>query len=219
MSLLKYPVGLLGLAFPVRWTPNFFNMPSAIASSGSSIDISLASTPLHTFELTYEFLRSDSVNQEMQAVMGFFLAAKGTSGRFLFQWTDDYIATGTLIGVGDGVTTDYVITRTFGQSFSPGVYPYGSGAEPVGMVDLSHTVNVYLAGVLQSGTSYDIVTTTPGNQILHFHSAPPNTDIITMDFQFYYYCRFAENILSFERFTQYHWQIMKVTIQTCRAGA
>lgn len=219
MALIKYPVGLLGTTFPVRWTPQFFNMPTSIAVSGAAIDLGLAATPLHTFELSYEFLRSDSVNQEFQAVLGFFLSQNGTLGRFLYSNSDDFSTTGTLIGVGDGTITDFVITRTLGQTFTPGVYPYGFGAEPVGMVDGSHSIAVYLNGTLQSGTTYDVISTAPANQILHFHSPPGGGDIITMDFQFFYYCRFADNAIVFERFLKYHWSVAKVTIQTCRKGA
>jgi|SRR5579859_1139411 len=201
----------VAVAFPFRWTPMFFNLPSSIAASGAAIDAALAATPLHTFELTYNFLRSTFALGEFQTLMGFFLSMRGTVGRFLLSNPDDYIVTGQHIGVGDGSTTVFPIVRTYGTTG-------GSGTENVGAIDVTGpTITVYLNGTPTS--AYTLQTTVPGGQTITFTSAPAGGVVITMDFQFLYYCRFSENNYTFEKQFNQVWSLSKVTLQSCRAGA
>ncbi len=211
-----YPLAfalLPGLTYNVNWAPEFFNMPSAIAASGASIDVALASAPLHTFELKYNFFRDYLAPSEFKQMMGFWLRLGGTVGRFLFLNPDDNKVVGQAVATTDGVLSTFgPIPRTFGVGAN-------SGTEPVGALDLTATVNVYLNGVLQDPATYQLLTSAPCNQQVKFLSTPGAGLAISMDFSFFYYCRFADNQATFEKFMDKLWQLSKVSIQSCRAGA
>jgi hypothetical protein len=212
VTIAFYPV-LRGLAFPFKWTPTFFNMPSSIATSGASIDVGLAQFPLHTFELTYEWLPdAGSGLTDFRNLLGFFMTQGGTLGRFWYQNPDDNTVLGGFVGTGDGITT------LFGPI--PRLIANTALAEPVGLIAPgTFGLNVYLNGVLQSSSGYTIGTTVPLNQTITFGTAPGAGVVITMDFVFYYYCRFADNIVTFEKFSYERWLVSKVTLQSCRQGA
>jgi hypothetical protein len=208
-----YPSNLPGLAFNVKWTPQFFNMPSQIASAGASIDLAYADTPLHEFELIYEFLRDNFGQTEFKTMMGFFLKLGGTVGRFLFRNPDDYIATAEYIATTDGFATLYgPVTRTFGT----GDY---TASESVGWVDLTAPVKIYLDGIEQGSSAAYVLQTTPGDVRIKFTAAPTIGQVITMDFNFYYYCKFMDNIASFEKFMNQIWTLPSIRIGSCRPGA
>jgi hypothetical protein len=228
MSLPVYPLPTAtpGLAYNVKWEPVFFNMPSAITATGASIDIALAATPLHNFELVYEFARDYfplSGNTEFRTLFGFFLVLGGSAGRFAFSNPDDNVVVGQGVGTGNGSITTFTLTRTFVASLAAGVN------EPIGIIDLTHTfpngfaVNVYKdvgAGpAIVSPGAYNIVSTTPMNQQLVFTSAPASGALITIDMYYYYYCRFTDNKLTFNKFLNQIWDLSKVSIQSCRLGA
>lgn len=226
MTLVQYPTqaNLPGLGFGIKWTVEFFNMPSAVAVSGASIDLAYAATPLHTFELTYNFLRDQygaaplipSVGQsEFKALMGFFMAVGGSAGRFTFLNPDDYTMTLQPLGTTDGVTSIWQIVRTLGT----GAYAGSDGTEPVGVVDTTQPVSVYLNGALVSSSVYAIVTTSPCNQLVQFIAPPTSGQSVEISCSYLYYCRFLENSLSFEKMYNDVWNATKVVIQSCRAGA
>lgn len=237
MTLKQYPVlvantvpsYLIGIGFTQKWTPLFFNQ-SQKAINGASIDIGLAATPLHQFELTYELLRDfrgtpyDSANYEFQRLFGFYTQMNGSLGRFLFFNPDDQFSLATPIGTGDGTTTTFTITRSFGDAVI-----YTANPEPVGQIALSiqplgypstfGNPVVYLNGVVQSSGSYTLSTAVPGNNTITFSAAPGAGVAITMDVGYYYYCQFVEDSLQFEKFSGARWQIASVKLQSCRAGA
>lgn len=233
MTLPIYPPApdLPGLGYSVFWTPEFFNAPSAIAVSGASIDLALASTPLHTFELIYNFVRDGTPlpagghpafysNSEFKELMGFFLQMQGTPGRFLFSNPDDYFVTSQYVATANGTDRNYFpIQRRFGGGAHQFV-----GTEPVGYVDTSNTVNVYLdtggGPVLKVyGVDYTIDQTMPCNQRIQFTNPPANGAVISIDCQYFYYCRLLDNKVTFEKYLNGIWRVQKVTIQSCRQGA
>lgn len=207
MTLATFdPTQFPGFGFPFSWTPDFFNLPSAVTSSGASIDLGIAQYPLHTFEMSFELLRDFGGSPtEFKKLIGFFTQQGGTIGRFWFINPDDNTVTGGFVGTGDGTTTSFLI----GRSLQGVIY------EPVGLVDPN---NVYLNGVLQtSGFTVDI--TTPMRQTITFASAPGAGVVVTMDFFFSYYCRLSENGLTFDKFSSQRWSVAKVKMQSCRFGA
>lgn len=210
-----YPA-LPGLTFNVKWTPQFAAMPTQVMSNMANIDLALSNIPIHEFELNYDFLRDgvlwNTGSSEFKTMMGFFLQIGGPAGRFLFKNPDDFTVAGQAIGTTDGVTSVWTIQRTFGAG------GFG-GTEPVGFVDTGSTVNVYLDGTLQSPSTYDIVTTQPGLQQLKFHSTPATGHAITMDFNYWYYCKFSDGNTTFEKFLDHIWLTSSIKIRTCLAGA
>jgi len=206
---------LPGLGFSVKWTPVFAAMQSQVTDNLANIDLALASTPIHEFELTYEFLRDGTSwsagSAEFRTMMGFLLLIGGPAGRFFFKNPDDYTVTGQAIGTTDGATNVWNIVRTFGVGANV-------GTEMVGGVDTLSTVNVYLDGVLQSPTAYSILTVTPGQNQLQFASTPGAGHAITMDFNYYYYCKFPDPV-TLEKFLNRVWSISSIKLRSCRPGA
>lgn len=218
MTLPIYPDATIlpGFAFSTTWSPRFFNMPTETTATGADIDLALAQYPVHTFELTYDFLRDGwfwpSASLEFKTMMGFFLMVGGTVGRFLFQNPDDNCVAAQQIDVGDGSTTTYgPIFRTFG----------GNGycaSEPVGQVDLTKPVTVRLGNTIQPASSWTVNTEVPLNQTISFASAPPAGTPIIMDFSYFYYCKFPDNSNTFEKFMDRLWLLQKVQIKSLRPG-
>jgi hypothetical protein len=205
-----------------KWTPQFFNQ-SSIAASGASIDLGLAATPLHLFELNYEFLRDTRTLSgntlgpdlsELTTLMGFFLTMRGTLGRFAYQNPADKLAIGAPFAVGDSATNIFTMTRTIQSG-----YTVNAATEPIGFFDPLVNVNVYDNAVLVAPSQYSLTNNQPANQQITFFYIPVAGHILTIDMGYYYYCRFAENIETFEQFTNIHWMATTVKLQSCRKGA
>ena len=224
MTLPVYPDhrALPGLTYSQKWSPKFLNA-TATTATGADIDVGLAQYPLHDFELTYEFLR-DGVRWghggfalptlEFKTMMGFHLAIAGTLGRFLFKNEDDCQVFQNQIGVGDGTTTVFTLTRTFGA----GGY---AASEPVGQVDASQPFNVYLGGSASplSPALYTLSTANPVANTVTFATAPALGQQVSVDMSYFYYCKLAANAQTFEKFMDRLWRLNKVTLHSCRPGA
>lgn len=212
MTLPVYPT-LKGLAYPVKWTPSFVNMPTQTTSDGSDIDLGLADYPLHDFELSYDFLRDYSGLTEFKTLVGFVLQNGGTKGRFLFSHPDDNIVVGQGVGTGDGTTTTFTLVRSFGAGGFAGI-------EPVGMADLTTTFNVKVNGVLKTlGTDYTVDQTTGAANTITFASAPASSAAITVDMSYRYYCKLLSNAQEFDKVWATLWANSKIVLHSCRPGA
>jgi len=224
MSLPVYPSRdlLPGLTYNAKWSPIFFNAPTATTATGADIDLGLAQYPLHAFELTYEMLRDGLgwgagrvlPTLEFRTMMGFHLQAAGALGRFLFRNVDDHRVFQNQIGVGDGAATTFTLTRTFGAN---GYF----GTEPVGQVDTAEPFNVYLAGSATPlpATAYTLSTAAPVANTVTFASPPPSGAAIAVDMSYFYYCKLADNSNTFEKFMERLWMLNKITLHSCRPGA
>lgn len=210
-----YPSNLKGLGFSSHWKPRFLNIKSQVTSSGAEIDLALAGTPLHDFELVYHFLR-DAIptvgTSEYKTLFGFFLAMQGNLNRFAYQNPDDYTVTGQSIGTGDGSTTTFTLQRTYGYS--------NTGTEPIGWLNTAATCNVYVSSVLKTlGTDYTLSTTVGTLQQVVFASAPAASAPITVDMSYFYNCKFQQPGMDFEKFMNQLWSAQKITLRSCRAYA
>lgn len=205
-----YPT-LIGLSYSVTWSPQFFGMPTQKTSSGAELDLALSQDPLHSFELVYSVLSDQFGKVDFKRLMGFFLRVQGSIGRFLFKNPDDHNVQGQVIGTTDGSAHVWKLVRTFGVGDD-------SGTEAVGYLDQTQPFNVYLDGLLQAPSSYDVLTTEAVNQQIDFHATPGGGKQITVDMEYFYYCKFIEPILTFEKFVHQMWEVKKVPIQSCRAG-
>jgi hypothetical protein len=217
MTLPVYPDSsvLKGLGYSAKWSPEFFNAATETTATGADIDLALAQYPLHNFELTYNFLRSwrgpGNTPLEFKTLMGFWLMLGGTQGRFLFRNTDDCFVAAQQVGTGDGVTTVFgPIARTFGANGY-------AASEPVGVIDTTQPVIVRVGGNTQA-SGYMLSTATPLDQTITFAAAPAAGLPITMDFAYFYYCKFAGNANTFEKFADRLWLLQKVSIKSCRPG-
>lgn len=205
-----------GLGYSVKWSPVFFNQ-SVKTVTGASIDIGLSAFPLHNFELIYNFLRIRRPTfDELSAFMGFYALIGGQLGRFYFDWTDDDIVVGQFLGTGDGVNNTFTFGRQLG-SFGGG---FLGPVEPIGQLNLGRTLNVYRNGVLVAPAGYNVNNTVPGNITVGFLAGAPGVGVtVSADFSFYYYCKFADDSPTFEKFVDAIYLNNSVKIQSCRAGA
>ncbi len=187
-------------------------MPTAKAASGAEIDLSISAFPLHQFELTYDYLPDQfTKSRDFKTLLGFFLRLQGNAGRFLFKNPDDHNVTNQFIATTDGVAHLWTLNRTFGDGDN-------AGTEPIGYVDQTQPFNLYLNGVLQPASTYTVLTTSPVNQQVQFVGTPTAGQAITVDMEYFYYCKFADTMLTFEKFLDRLWTIKKVTLQSNRAG-
>lgn len=225
MTLPIYPGRdiLPGLAYGQKWTPKAYNQTS-ITATGVSITVPLSPYPTHTFELDYEILRAGvppfkapwtALNGlELKTLMGLFLAMSGSNGRFLYRNPNDNSVFQNIIGVGDGTTTRFILTRNYGANGNYGV-------EPIGQVNPAYLFDVYLNGSsspMIPTRDYTVDTTTPGANAVVFTSAPPNGQNIAVDMSYFYYCRFDEDTNTFEKFADQMWN-STVVLHSCPAGS
>lgn len=215
-ALPLYPE-LAGLTYNTKWMPKFFNQDQ-VTTTGAALSLALAQYPLHEFELIYSVLRNNIVNvtyggTEFKTMMGFFLQLAGTLGRFRFRNPDDYQVLGQSLGVTDGSTNVFPLYRTFG------VTAY-SASEPIGVVDPTAAITaVYLNGVVVNAGAYHFDTSVPLEQTLIMHNTPTANQALTIDMEYFYYCRFPTSNMTFEKFMQYLWELGQVVIESCRPGA
>jgi uncharacterized protein (TIGR02217 family) len=183
-------------------TKPIFATATLTTVSGVEIRSAQQAFPLWEFEMTYELLADRTQNTvvdpnlalytELQQISGLFLVCRGQYGRFFFTNPTDNSRTGQVIQTGDGVTTSFRVIRSW-ANFS----------EPVGAVNVGEAINVYLDDVLQAPSSWEI-----NSDLTHlvFDSAPSEGAVITMDFFFYYFCRWLEDIQDYEQFFQHLWE-------------
>jgi uncharacterized protein (TIGR02217 family) len=184
MTIPTFPT-LPGLTFPVKKTPTF---QSVLHKSVAGVATVQAMQPyaIYAYELPFEFLRSDSVNLELQTLLGFYQAQRGMALPFHFLDPDDSTVTLQSLGVGDGVTTQFALIRTL-----------VSAVDPILDVDVG-SITVYVNGVSapftvlttsQYGTIYGVnITTPPGGGLA-----------ITATFTYKFLCRFSEDSIDLSK--------------------
>lgn len=203
---------LPGLTFPESWETDFFNTPTQVAASGAEIDLGLSETPLHTFTLAYEFLNDRFGVFEQKLLRGFFGACRGNLGRFLYWLKEDHQVRAQAIGTTDGTTRTYVLKRTYGVGEA-------SWTEPVGYLDQTQTFTVYLDAVPADPSTYTVDVTVPAAQAIIFTSAPAAAKAVTVDMDYFYYCKFKDPKMSLDKFMDALWSGSGIALRSCRAGA
>lgn len=189
--------------------------------SGREVTNSEQIYPLWEFELPFEILRDQSQNQtpfaatlgytDLQTLSGFWVQAGAQFGSFIYQDLTDYSRTDQIIGTGDGATSSFPLVRTFGT-------PPLALVEPIGAIDvrIGKTVNVYLNGIPLSQTGNWWI----GDELrtIRFTTPPGGGVVITMDFDFFYLCRFIEDSLELEEFMTGRWTIKRLRFRSTRRG-
>lgn len=202
--------------FSVHKKPTFATIVQT-AVSGREVTSAQQAYPLWEFELTYEVLREITQNQtpyqnnspftEFQQISELFLACNGQYGRFYYNDPSDNSRFAQELGVGDGTTTNFPIVRT-----------WGSGAlafpEQVGGLNSTEPYVVYLNGTPVSESGNWSISS--DNRTLQFVTAPSAGQIVTMDFFFYYLCRFIEDIEDFEQFYTNLWALKALKFRSVK---
>lgn len=167
--------------------------------SGMETRAALMSYPRYRITLKYEFLRAGAGYPELQQLLGFFNARRGSWDDFLWLDVDDCQATAVGFGTGDGATKVFTISRAF-----------GGFTEPV--QDFVGTPQIYVGGVLK-GSPGDY--TVSGGRVT-FTTAPSAGAALTWSGQFYKRVRFLQDEAEFEQFMQNLWSAKKIELITVK---
>ncbi len=203
-----YPV-LEGLTFSVIKRVKG-SVGAGVATSGREIRVNYWSIPQFEWDLTYAVLADNGASNgttysDIQTLMGFVLNRAGSFSPFYFRDDTDYQVTGQALGIGDGMTKSFAAVRTYGLGDVV-------STQPVGSVNTNVDVAVYLDGVIQEPSSYTVDTSTPCANAIIFNTAPTAGAVVTADFDFYWFCRFKDDVQEFENTMQNLWQNNKITI-------
>lgn len=198
---------LIGLGFSWVKRPVFYNA-NVRSGSGWNVRLAYAETPTWEWDLTYDVLTDPSSTSDLKKLLGFYIGMNADLIPFLFLDPDDHSVMAQAIGTTDGTTTTWTLPRTYGSG--------SVGVENIGYVNLGPAFNIYLGGVLQSGSAYSVLTTIPGNQQVRFTSAPTTGQAITGDYSYYYYAHFKDSTDDFEKFMNQFWTVKKLTLESLR---
>jgi uncharacterized protein (TIGR02217 family) len=202
MSNAVFPM-LRGFTYPVIKKPTFSTITQE-SVSGIKRRIANWLYPRWQYEIPVEFLLDgqDGV-EDLQTLVGFFLARQGSFDSFLFDDPDDDFISGQELGVGDGQTTAFQMERAYG-GFAEPIYNIKSNPAPV----------VYLNGVAQASSGYTLGMTDSG--LLTFAAAPAAETVITADFGYYWRCHFQEDLSEFDKFMNQLWEHKGIKIETVK---
>jgi hypothetical protein len=189
--------------YPTKIKPTF---ASLVQTSVSGVEVKSArqAYPLYEFEVPFEVLRDQLQNPtpdpyftgftELEQISGLFLACRGQYGRFYYSCPEDNSRVGQLIALGDNSTVTFRIVRTWGAGTL-------SFTDPVGALDTGSPFTIYLSGTPDTGNW----TVSADKTLITRNSAPGLFQPITMDFHFFYLCRFIEDLEDFEQFYRRLW--------------
>jgi uncharacterized protein (TIGR02217 family) len=190
---------LATLGWSVHVKPKF-STDVADHVSGRSVRRSAWAGVYYDVELTYEVLRSAAVYAEMQAIAGYFAEVAGQDEPFWLAPPGLAAVTGGVLGTGDGKTTVFALSRSWGSYVEP---VYGT----------SGVSAVYLNGVAQ-GSGWSV--SAGYGAAITFATAPASGVAITADFGVLWLCRFAEDVLDFEEFMAMLFELQTVKLQTTK---
>jgi uncharacterized protein (TIGR02217 family) len=205
--MVTVPVLQTMYGFSIMKKPVFASIVQSF-KSGREVINAQQTSPLFEFELKYETLKDQTQNQvpyaqnagftALEQLSSLFLFCNGQYGRFIFEDLSDCSRTGQILGTGDGTTINFSIVETISDASSGEDFSF-----VIGMLNQSHSFTVYVNGVPKVfGVDYSVDSA--GVQI-SFASPPANDTTITMDFYFYYLCRFISDEQEFEQFVKNWW--------------
>jgi len=184
MSNAIYP-SLLGLTMDVTKTPEFSTQVQRSVNL-SELRASFADAPVYRFKLAYDMLRDNVANAELKSLQGFFLARYGAWDSFLFTDPTDASISGQSFGTGDGLTTVFQLTRS-----------YGGATEDVANVNA-------ITSITLANTPTSNYTQNAG--VITFTSAPAANVAIAWTGSYYYRCRFVNDTQDFTQFMYQLWE-------------
>ena len=185
---------LPGVAPGPGWDPAF-STKILTAVSGKEYRAARMSNPVYTLSLKYNFLLRR--RQELDTLLGFFLARKGSFDSFLYEHPDDNAAADQLIGVADSVQTTFQLLRGMGSN---------GFVEPVQNPKQVDAIKVN--GVTKTlGTDYTVSST----GVVVFGVAPL-TGNVTWSGSYYYRARFADDNSTFAKLMANIYENQKVDL-------
>lgn len=196
MSTAVFPNNLRGLTWDVG--VSFIGGRTSLleSASGKEYGVTAWSSPRRKFGLTYSVLDERFTTNELRDLIGFYLARLGAADTFLFEHLEDNTVAGAQIGIGDGVTTQFQLVRTFGTFVEPINAPKSVTAVMTNGVDLG-------------GWMVDAET-----GVVTFSVAPSPGAVLTANFQFYFRCRFMNDYQDVNEFAYKLWEAQRVEFIT-----
>jgi uncharacterized protein (TIGR02217 family) len=199
-AYFAFPV-LAGQGWSVSYAPRFTTRVQAHVSRRDSRAARM-SAPLYDIDLSFDLLRGDPASAELQEVIAFIGEHLGQAQPFMFSPPGGLGSfAGAPLGVGDGVSTRFVVTRAIG-GFVENVQA------------LVGAPNVYLNGVLLAPSAYS-VSILPA--CVTFLVAPAARAVLTADFAAAHLARFADDGADLEEFMANFWSLRQLKIETVRA--
>jgi len=198
MSQAVFPT-LAGIAWNLGRATTFKNR-RARNLAGMETAFLYAKYPLYRFVLNYEFLRDIAATPDYDTLLGFIQARALGGDSFLFtDWSDNAV-TDMQFGTGDGVTTQFQITR----AFAAGGFSF---AEPV--QNINTLTNIKKATVVQTNpANYTI----DANGLVTFVAAPAGAAALTWTGTFYYRCRFDGDKLDTNAIANGFWDLAQLAM-------
>lgn len=207
MSNLVFPT-LPGLSFGIKKAPIWkTNVQSAASGRQDAQD--LFSSPLYRFELPFAFLRAHARYGEFQALYGLVQKLRGRFDTFLYEDPDDHRAENELIGVGDGVTRSFILSRTYCGFSEPIAHAdVVSIATAPTMWDEDDSTPMWSGdgGDPMWAGGADLGAFTVSGSVITFDVAPPAAEEVRWSGQFYYRCRLNSDEQQFTKFMQRRWE-------------
>lgn len=193
---------LKGVTFPARRSPLWKTLHQE-AVSGQDNPIPLWSYPRWSYELAYDFLRSDGVNLEWQALAAFFNQVQGSALAFQFTDPDDGAVTNQTFGIGDGTSIAFALIRTM------------TGAGGIAFVEPVFAPVASGLTIMVNGTPTTAYTL--GTQgLVTFASAPASGATLSWTGSFNWLCRFDEDSADFEKFMNQFWRLKQIKFTTIK---
>lgn len=202
MSNSVLPV-LVGLKWDVLQAPAFKTGVHE-AVSGKEVTFQFMQYPNWEFETSYEVLRADSVNLELQKLCGFFLQHGGRFDSWLYPNPRDNSVTDYQFALRDGTTIKFQLTRSFGA----GGFTF---VEPVQNVNV--LTNIKSNGVAISNPA-DYTIDTLGVVTLTAAGTPGHA--LTWTGTYYYRCRFLNDTAEFREFMRDLYELKKLTFRSVK---
>lgn len=204
MSIPPTFPNLPGLAVPLPKRPRW-NTRIAKHESGREVRTTRWKNPIWDFEVSFEGLtsadlRSGLMGHSQQIMTDFFQDCRGAGGVFLYVDPRDTYAVGQALGIGDGVSTDFIFKRML-RSFN----------EKVGWV--LNTAAVYANGVPVDPSLWDLVAPST----LRFVTPPTVGTVISADFYFAFLCRFSEDEMDMQQYMDNLWEVRSLKFQSVRS--
>jgi uncharacterized protein (TIGR02217 family) len=204
VTVPAYPT-LLGLHLPIVRVPEW-DTDVQVSVSGKRTAFARRAFPRYRWALTYQFLRSDSVNLELQALQAFYATVNGRANLFTFTDPEDNAVTTQAFGTGDGSTTAFQLVRRMAGPIAGGI----SYVEPVFAPTAGFSV--FKAAVLQT---LNVDYTVNNTGLITFTAAPAAAAALTWTGSFSYYCRFDADEFEFSKmFATPLWELRQINFSS-----
>ena len=190
----------IGLAFPVTRTNLGFNVIKQDPISGAKrTRYPQRNAPQYQWGISFSILRSGtfigSVYTELQNLVGFFNEVNGSAYPFSYKDDTDNAVTLQQFGIGDGVSKQFQLVRSFGGFVEPVYLATG-------------TPSIYVNGVLKTLTT-DYAISAAG--VVTFTAAPEGAIALTWTGTYNWLCRFDVDKIDFNEFYAGMWKADKIT--------